>query len=390
MSVHDGLHILDQRKHPALVIHQEHPLNAGTPPELARQSYITPQAHFFVRNHGSVPHVSQYRYILSVKGMVQSPLKLSLTELKEEFRTSTVMATLQCAGHRRSELATIQPIPGEISWGAEASGNALWLGVPLREVLVAAGIDPHAKHLAFTGLDEISRGGEHFGFGGSIPLEKAMEPEVLLAYAMNGEPLPPLHGFPLRVVVPGYIGARSVKWLANINVQEQPSLNYFQRQAYKLFPPDVQPETADWEQGTMLGHLPLNSLICQPCEGETFAPGPLTISGYAITGEGHQIEWVELSINGGTTWTEARLQAGIHPWAWRFWSTILDLRPGQYQIRVRAWDSSGRTQPEELGQVWNWKGYLNHAWHCVNIFVREECIDAPGHSHIGGGSPGEA
>jgi sulfite oxidase len=377
MSVHNDLRVVDQRKHPALVIHQAHPLNAGTPPALVRQSFLTPIAHFFVRNHGSVPQVSAYRYTLSVTGIVRSPLKLSLAELKEDFPASSVIATLQCAGHRRNELATIQPIPGEISWGAEAIGNALWLGVPLREVLLAAGIDPHAKHVTFTGTDTISRGGERFGYGGSIPLEKAMKPEVLLAYAMNGEPLPPLHGFPLRVVVPGYIGARSVKWLANINVQEQPSPNYFQRQAYKLFPPDVHPENVNWERGTMLGDLPLNSIICQPREGKTFAPGPLTISGYAITGRGHQIERVELSIDGGATWTEAHLQARAHPWAWRFWRTILDLRPGLYQIKVRAWDSSGRTQPEEKKQVWNWKGYLNHAWQSINILVKEG-IDEPG------------
>ena len=174
MPVDDGLQVLDARKHPALVVHQEDPLNAGTPPELARQSFLTPQAHFFVRNHGSVPHVSEYRYSLSVTGMVQSPLKLTLSELREEFHAATVMATLQCAGHRRRELATIQPIPGEIPWGAEAIGNALWTGVPLREVLLAVGIQGEAKHVAFCGLDEISRSGERFGFGGSMaPLNPA-------------------------------------------------------------------------------------------------------------------------------------------------------------------------------------------------------------------------
>jgi sulfite oxidase len=236
MSVYDELRRTHQGKHQSLVMHQDHPLNFGTPPALARRSFLTPIAHEEVRNHGAVPLVGSYGYTLSVTGMVQSPLQVSLADLKEEFPTSSVIATLQCAGHRRSELATIQPIRGEISCGAEASGNALWLGVRLREVLLAAGIDPRAKHVAFTGLDEISNGGDHFGYGGSIPLEKAMEPEVLLAYAMNGESLTPLHGFPLRVVVPGYIGARSVKWLANINLQEQPSLNYFQRRAYRLFP----------------------------------------------------------------------------------------------------------------------------------------------------------
>jgi sulfite oxidase len=172
MSVYDELRRAHPHKHPSLIMHQEYPLDVGTPPVLARQSFFTPIAHKEVRNHGPVPQVSTHRYTLSVTGLVQSPLMFSLAELKEEFPVSSVIATLQCAGHRRSELATIQSIPGEIPWEADANGNALWLGVPLREVLLAAGIDQRTKHVAFTGLDEISRGGDHFGYGGSIPLEK--------------------------------------------------------------------------------------------------------------------------------------------------------------------------------------------------------------------------
>src|SRR2546425_8901649 len=138
--------------------------------------------------------------------MVQFPLDLSLDELRATFHEAQVMATLQCAGHRRKELAALRPIPGEIPWSADAMGTAIWRGVPLREVLLAAGMVPGAGHVAFLGLDTRERGDELFGFGGSIPIDKAMSAETLLAYEMNGEPLPLLHGFPLRAIVPGYIG----------------------------------------------------------------------------------------------------------------------------------------------------------------------------------------
>lgn len=375
MSVDDiSLQRLNEHKHPGLLVRQEEPLNLGTPAHIARQSFITPQAHFFVRNHGTVPQVNPYTYRLSVTGLVQLPLTLSLAQLRAEFSASTLVAALQCAGNRRSELAALRPIPGEILWGAEAIGNAVWCGVPLREILLAAGIEEEARHIAFTGLDEVQKGGERFGFGGSIPLHKALQAEVLLAYEMNGEPLQPLHGFPLRVVVPGYIGARSVKWLANINVQEQPSSNYFQQKAYKLFPPDVQAEFADWEQGKMLGDLPLNSVISYPRDGEILPEGPFTIAGYAIAGEGREVELVELSVDNGATWINASLFAGSQPWTWCFWRASINLDPGVHQIIVRAWDSSGRTQPRDIARVWNWKGYLNHAWHRVRITVHREDV----------------
>jgi sulfite oxidase len=160
--------------------------------------------------------------------MVHSPFDLSLEELRAAFPVATVMATLQCAGHRRKELAALRPIPGEIPWGAETMSTAIWRGVPLREVLLAAGLVPAAGHVAFLGLDQMERGGEPFGCGGSIPIAKAMSAETLLAYEMNDEPLPLLHGFPLRAKVAGYIGARSVKWVTNSHVQAHPSTNYFQ------------------------------------------------------------------------------------------------------------------------------------------------------------------
>ena len=240
----------------------------------------------------------------------------------------------------------------------------------MREVLLAAGVGPEVRHAVFLGLDVIHKGSERFAFGGSIPIEKAMSSEVLLAYEMNGHPLPPRHGFPLRVLVPGYIGARSVKWLANIVLQDAPSTNYYQARAYKMFPPHVQAESADWTHGQMLGALPLNSVIFRPCEGEMLNAGPICIQGYALAGEGHSIEQVELSSDGGATWTQATLLEQPQPWTWCFWEVIVPLCPGAHQLIVRARDSAACTQPEDFRQVWNWKGYVNNAWHRVTVVVQ--------------------
>jgi sulfite oxidase len=227
------------------------------------------------------------------------------------------------------------------------------------------------QHVAFLGLDALHQGSEQFAFGGSIPIDKAMGAEVLLAYEMNGEPLPPQHGFPLRVLVPGYIGARSVKWLARIVLQEAPSTNYYQARAYTLFPPHVAAGNADWTQGQMLGALPLNAVIFQPKEGEALQAGPLSMQGYATASEGQQLERVEVSSDGGATWTQATLLEQPRAWTWCFWEVTVPLGPGRHQLVVRAWDSSGGAQPAEVRQVWNCKGYLNNAWHRVTVDIHE-------------------
>jgi sulfite oxidase len=359
---------LDQ--HAGMRVYQTDPLNVGAPQEVIRQAFVTPQDCFFVRNHVAVPQVDVQRYRLLVTGRVQVPLELSLDELHSHFPVSTVMATLQCAGHRRDELAALRPIPGEIPWGAETIGNALWRGVALREVLLAAGVEESVRHVAFLGLDAIHKSSEQFAFGASFPIEKAMSAEVLLAYEMNGHPLPPHHGFPLSVLVPGYIGARSVKWLASIVLQDGPSTNYYQAHAYKVFPSHVQAENADWTQGQMLGALPLNSVISRPTEGEMLKAGLVSIEGYAIAGGDHYIERVELSSDGGATWTRATMREQTQRWTWCFWEVTVPLGPGVHELIVRARDSAGCMQPAEVRQVWNWKGYGNNAWHRVTVVVQ--------------------
>ncbi|MCI0610929.1 MAG: molybdopterin-dependent oxidoreductase, partial [Anaerolineae bacterium] len=213
-------------KHPDFVVKQESPFNAGPPPRLLNQSYITPTNLFFVRSHGDVPEVDVDSYRLEINGRALRPLSLSLSEIKNNFERVNVSATLQCAGNRREELMALKSIPNELEWGVEAISHAVWAGVRLRDVLADAGVESEADlhlHVEFGGLDQVERLNKHFRYGGSIPLGKGLSSEVILAYEMNGEPLTPVHGFPLRTIVPGYIGARSVKWLDRITVQNEPS-----------------------------------------------------------------------------------------------------------------------------------------------------------------------
>ena len=368
-------------KHPRLIVRQEEPLNAGPPPDLLCASPVTPYELFYVRNHGGVPRVDPGSWRLEVGGLVRRPLSLSLDDLRR-LGEETVEATLECAGNRRSEMAAVAPIPGELPWGEEAIGNARWTGVPLARLLDEAGGEKGARHVAFAGLDEVERGGRRFGFGGSIPVEKARAPEVLLAWEMNGAPLPPVHGAPLRALVPGYIGARSVKWLAKVTLQEEPSDNYFQAKAYRLFPPQVTAETVDWDdwdRGRMLEDIGLNAVICAPLAGERVATGEVEVRGWAVAGAGRRVERVEVSGDGGRTWTAAELESEDgksrtdqaaqdgSPWVWRLFRAELNLAPGEREIAVRAWDSAGETQPQDPRGIWNFKGYMHNAWHRVRV-----------------------
>src|SRR5215207_3016261 len=335
---------------------------------LLRKGFVTPKELFYVRNHGPTPEIDPASYRLTVSGLVERSLELSLDEIKNEFPKEVVVAAIHCAGNRRDELMEVAGIPGEIPWNVGAIGNARWGGVRLREVLVPAEVEAEARHAAFFGLDEPEEG-DSPNFGGSIPIKKAMSPDVLLAYEMNDEPLPLEHGFPLRVVVGGYVGARSVKWLSSITLQGAPSDNFFQRGSYKLFPPYVGEETEDAPEGLALGEISVNAAICTPQEGETVQEGPVLVQGYAIAGGERRIERVDLSTDGGQTWVGADLlEDGEHPWAWRFWEARLEIDPGPFQIVVRALDSASETQPQDPEGVWNFKGYVNNSWHRVNAW----------------------
>ena len=353
-------------KHPDLIVRAADPFNAGPPPRLLGRQWMTPTELFFVRNHGVVPEPDAATYRLVVRGGKGGPLSLSLGDLRR-FPRQTVAATLQCAGNRRREMLALRDIPGEVPWDLEAISQGEWGGVSLYHVLELAGIRPGVAHVAFTGLDEVERRGRRFGFGASIPLDKALGAEVLLVDEMNGAPLTPLHGAPLRLIVPGYIGARSVKWLGEIVLQAYPSDNYFQAVAYQHFPPEVDATTAVEGAGRMLDELFVSAAICVPAAGASLPGGPTTVSGYAVGHGGCPVERVELSADGGQTWTEAALRGVRRPWTWQLWSATVRLAPGRQTLVVRAIDSDGHTQPADVGATWNYKGYMNNAWHRVEV-----------------------
>ncbi len=355
---------------PALTIYQEDPFNAGTPLALLRRDFTTPQALFYARNHGPVPTIDPATYRLTITGDVRTELSLSLDDLRRDYPSETVTATLQCAGNRRAELMAVKDIPGESPWVADVIGTATWTGVPLRAVLEAAGVGDGACHAAFTGLDTAHLEGHTFKVGSSIPLDKARQPEVLLAYAMNGAPLAPRHGFPLRAVVPGYAGIRSIKWLGAIRLQAEPSDSYTYAHDYKLFPPQVDKEAADWDTGLPIGELSLTSAICLPGEGAMLDAGLVRVQGYSLAGGDRGVARVDVSADGGKTWTTATLLPEGSRWTWRFWECMLDLPQGAPTLVARAYDTAATTQPEDPAPLWNFGGYMNNAWHRVAVRVR--------------------
>jgi sulfite oxidase len=356
-------------KHPNLIVHTTDPINAEPPLDALRENFITPQDLFYVRNHGNIPAIDVKNYRLHVSGMVERELELTLDTLRNNFSNRSVMATVQCAGNRRNQLIEVAEIPGEVPWQEGAIGNTIWTGIPLREVLAAAGVKESAHHVEFIGGDEVFRKGENVGFGGSIPIDKAMRNEVLLAHEMNGNPLEPIHGFPLRTIVPGYIGARSVKWLRRITLQEKPSENYFQSIAYRLFPAEVNAKTVDSHPGIQLNELSVNCVITSPMQGAVTTENIL-VQGYAMSGE-RKITRIDVSCDGGKNWITATITHSDHQWAWIFWEASLKLENGEHEIIARAFDTASNTQPERARYIWNFKGYMNNAWHRVKVSVKK-------------------
>jgi sulfite oxidase len=340
-----------------LVVHTEEPFNAET--GLASLGDpVTDTDAFYVRGHGPVPEIDARAWRLLVGGLVQRELSLSLETLREAFRERSVTATLQCAGNRRAGLIAIRDIPGEAPWGPGATGTATWTGVALADVLALAGPKLDASDVGFEGADLSSEVDPVQRFGGSIPLDKAARSEVLLAWAMNGEPLRAVHGAPLRVVVPGYIGARSVKWLERIELRSEPWPGYFQHVVYRLLPADGTPGPG---AGMPLGLVALNSDVLYPRDGQTVAAGPVEVHGYAFAGGDRYVSRVDVSTDDGAKWTQASLLEDLGRWAWRQWRITLDLPAGEHELLVRAWDSSAATQPEDEAALWNPKGYVNNA-----------------------------
>ncbi len=350
-----------------LLVHSKAPMNAETPlPDLVR-SWVTPVESFFIRSHGNTPAINGDSYRLSVEGLVETPLTLSLAELSR-FEQYAITATLTCAGNRRSEHSRIKPVKG-VQWREGAIGNAKWRGARLSDFLKKAGLRESAKHVWFEGLDQVEDGGKTFSFGGSIPLEKALldrdsVPGALLATTMNDQPLTADHGFPVRMVVPGYIGARSVKWLNKIVVSDRPSPNHFIADVYKLVDEGNPLEVAETAP---IYRFPLNSAICTPTAGAALKAGRVDVAGYALPPgvPGVSIRKVEVSADHGRSWTEAKLSEPPSEFCWQLWSAEISVNSATEELIVRAIDSRGEVQPETVR--WNAKGYLFNGWHHVSV-----------------------
>jgi sulfite oxidase len=341
-----------------MVVHEQEPFNAESGLAALAEGPLTATDAFYVRGHGAVPEIDPDRWRLRVHGLVERELNLSLDTLREALPEREVTATLQCAGNRRAGLIAIRDIPGEAPWGPGATGTATWAGVALADVLALARPLAAAAHVGFHGADVCPEAKPVQRFGGSIPLDKGCRPEVLLAWAMNGEPLVPVHGAPLRVVVPGYIGARSVKWLERIEVRSAPWDGYFQHVAYRLLPEDGTPGPGE---GMPLGLVALNADVLAPADGDAVKAGAVQLRGYAFAGGERHVARVDVSLDRGASWSQAELLDDLGRWAWRHWRITLDLAPGDHEILVRAWDSSAATQPEDEAALWNPKGYVNNA-----------------------------
>lgn len=330
-------------------------------------SYVTPNHRFFVRSHFGPPApelIAEANWRLHVGGLIEHPLELTLTDLKE-FERVTITAVVQCSGNGR---AFHRPkVPG-VQWERGAVGNAQWTGVRLRDVLAKAGIRPSAKHVQLQGADRPVVSSVPL-FTRSIPLEKAVHPDTILAYEMNGRPLPLLHGAPLRVITPGWMADSCTKWLTEITVQTDEAKGYYMQTAYRVPVTAIQPNSG--LPGTSMvpvEAMVVKSLIASPAHGDQVGRGPVTVQGVAWSGEA-SVAAVELSFDDGKTWEQARLVGEDEPYAWRQWQFLWKpAAAGAVTILCRATDASGQVQPQE--SPWNPSGFLWNGWDRVSVMVQ--------------------
>ncbi|MEX2527088.1 MAG: sulfite oxidase [Gemmatimonadota bacterium] len=347
--------------------YDEDGLNVGAEFTEADLSITTTDA-FFQRSHAPPPDIDPSAWRLRVEGLVERPMAYSLSDLASTFPHREVTATLLCAGLRRAEFQEVRPVPGELLWGSDAVSTGVWGGFALADILRATGVAAEARHVEFVGLDQVTRGGETFGFGGSIHLAKALSDDLILATHLNGSPLPPAHGFPMRAVVPGWIGARSVKWLSEIRLLPHPSRNYFQAEAYRIQREPNPDDPRDVSGGTAMTEVPRNAVILDPMPGASVPAGPLRVRGWAMGEGGRPLMRVEVSMNGGRNWVPASLTPGPGRWTWNSWEATMDMPSGQQVILARASDEEG-TMRSSLQESWNVKGYGNNAWYRVEVSV---------------------
>lgn len=326
-----------------LIIREHDPENLEYPFS-ALNSALTSNQQFFVRSHFPTPRLDPASWTLKVEGLVERPFELTF-EAVTRRPARTVMMVMECAGNSRIFLS---PKVSGLQWEQGAVGNAEWTGVPLAEVLNQAGIKPGAVEVVLEGADcgEIKKeplSPGKISYARSLPLAKALDPDVLLAYRMNGEPLTPAHGFPLRAVVSGWYGMASVKWLTRILVTDRAFRGYFQTADYTFW------ETRDGLPIQLLpvGELETKAEIARPARHEVVAAGSIyRVHGAAWTGES-EVSKVEVSADGAKSWQAAQVMGPVTRYGWRLWEYHwrTPAQPGLYTLMARATDGRGRTQP---------------------------------------------
>jgi DMSO/TMAO reductase YedYZ molybdopterin-dependent catalytic subunit len=332
--------------------------NHGMPLEALRWP-VTPVGLHYLLIHYDVPVVEPETWRLAIRG--ERELELSLDDVRAR-PTDEHTVTMECAGNGR---ARFDPRPVSQPWLNEAIGTARWRGTPLRPLLEEAGVPEGTVEVLFTGLDHGVEGGEEQAFQRALPLDEALRDEVLLAYEMNGAPLPPQHGFPLRLVVPGWYGMTNVKWLERVEFLDTPFAGYQNRQGYRL-------RQTEEDEGVPLDRMQPRSLMVPPgipefmTRDRTVEAGEVVLEGRAWSGLA-PIASVEVSADGGSTWAPAELGPEDGRWAWRGWTYRWRAKPGDHVLCSRARDEAGNEQPLEM--PWNVGGYANNAVQTVRVTV---------------------
>jgi DMSO/TMAO reductase YedYZ molybdopterin-dependent catalytic subunit len=325
---------------------------------------VTPVGLHYLLIHFDIPSVDPSAWRLEVGGAVRRPMSLSLQDLRARPRV-TVPVTMECAGNGRARL---DPRPVSQPWLVEAVGTGEWSGTPVRGLLEEAGIADTAVDVVFTGLDRGIEGEVEQTYERAIPAAEAMRDEPLLAYELNGQPLPPQHGYPLRLVVPGWYGMTQVKWLSRITVLDREFDGYQNARAYRF-------KSDEDDPGNPVTRMMPRALMVPPgipeflTRARTVEAGPQRLTGKAWSGWG-PIASVAVSVDGGATWAPAELKPSAAPSAWHPWWFEWDAHPGEYELSCAATDTAGNAQP--VGQAWNFKGYANNEVQRIPVTVRAQ------------------
>jgi len=346
-----------------LLVRSLRPPDFETPVALL-DSFITPIEHFYVRSHLPAPaSLDAASWALKIGGEVDAPVSLSIDEIRK-LPAVTITMTLECAGNGRS---FFDPAVAGIQWEKGAVGTARFTGARMADVLKRAGAKATGKNVEMHAADRPL--GTMPAFVRQVPMAKAMHPDTLVAYDMNGQPISAVHGFPLRAIVPGWEGAYSVKWLTALNVLDKDSDSFWVATGYRYPTRRVAPGAAvDAKDMAPLVGLAVKSLITRPAAGASLPAGQVTVAGFAWAGE-NDISKVDVSIDSGATWQPARLVGEQAKFAWRrFEHAFAATKPESYLILSRATDAKGNVQPAVA--QWNPSGYLWNQYDSVRIEVK--------------------